>query len=156
MATNFNSLGMSSSKSSTCRRCWDALFGLIFLLLLPPFAWGADDLRVLVVLSESLAPYQTFAKAFQQNLSANIKVSVLERPESFSDNDQATDLIITVGIGAADWAMGRATKPVLAVMIPSSKYADLLEKRTRPKQISAIYIDQPWLRQMALLRAALP
>jgi putative ABC transport system substrate-binding protein len=129
---------------------------LIFLLLLPLCAYGANDLRVLLVLSESMSPYQTFAKTFQQNLSPNFQVSVLERPENFSVNENQADLIVTVGIKATDWMIGKTTTPVFAVMIPSTKYFDLLEKQTRGRQISAIYIDQPWSRQVALLHAALP
>lgn len=136
-------------------RCWKICCSLIFLLCLPPFAFGADELRVLVVLSESTTPYQTFAKTFRQNLSSNVHVSVLEHPEDFSANDLPADLIVTVGVKATDRMMGEAT-PVLAVMVPSATYLDLLEKQTRVKQISAIYIDQPLSRQVALLDAVLP
>lgn len=130
--------------------------GWIFLLSLPLFAYGANDLRILVVLSESMTPYQTFAKTFEQNLSANFHVSVLQHPESFSANDQQPDLIVTVGVKATDWMMGKTATPILAVMIPSAKYSDLLEKPARTRQISAIYIDQSWARQVALISAALP
>ena len=136
-------------------RCWKICCSLIFLLCLPLSVFGADELRVLVVLSESTTPYQTFATAFRQNLSSNIHVSVLEHPEDFSTNGRPADLIVTVGVKATDRAMGEAT-PVLAVMVPSATYFDLLEKQTRAKQISAIYIDQPLSRQVALLGAVLP
>jgi putative ABC transport system substrate-binding protein len=136
-------------------RCWKICCSLIFLLYLPLLAYGADDLRVLVVLSESMTPYQTFAKTFRQNLPSNILVSVLEHPEDFSVNDQQADLIVTVGIKATDLVTDKAA-PVLAVMIPSIKYLDLQINQTRVKQISAIYIDQPLSRQVALLSAALP
>ena len=136
-------------------RCWKICCSLIFLLYLPLLAYGADDLRVLVVLSESMTPYQTFAKTFRQNLPSNILVSVLEHPEDFSVNTQQADLIVTVGVKATDLMMDKAA-PVLAVMIPSTKYLDLQIKQIRVKQISAIYIDQPLSRQVALLSAALP
>lgn len=139
-----------------CLRCWKICPRLIFLLLLPLNAYGANDLRVLVVLSESMLPYQTFAKTFEQNLPSNFQVSVLEHPENFSGNEQQADLIVTVGVKATDWIMGKTAAPILAVMVPSAKYSDLLEKPSRVRQVSAIYIDQPWSRQVALLSAALP
>ena len=136
-------------------RCWKICCSLIFLLSIPLFAFGADELRVLVVLSESTTPYQTFAKTFRQNLSSNVHVSVLERPEDASIGDQPADLIVTVGVKATDRMMATHI-PVLAVMVPSATYFDLLEKQTRVGQISAIYVDQPLSRQVALLSAALP
>lgn len=136
-------------------RCWKICCSLIFLLSIPLFAFGADELRVLVVLSGSTTPYQTFAKTFRQNLSSNVHVSVLERPGDASIRDQPADLIVTVGVKATDLMMSTPI-PVLAVMVPSATYSDLLEKQTRVGQISAIYIDQPLSRQVALLSAALP
>jgi ABC-type uncharacterized transport system substrate-binding protein len=44
-------------------------------------------------------------------------------------------------------------------MIPKVAYEAILEKRSpqqRPKAISAIYLDQPWGRQLNFIRAALP
>jgi putative tryptophan/tyrosine transport system substrate-binding protein len=130
---------------------------LSVLLCLPGMsAEGANNLRVLVVLSESITPYQNFAKTFRQNLNANIQISELERAESFTEHEQPADLIVTVGVKAAEWVATRTATPILAAMIPSYKYAELLAKQPRAKQISAIYIDQSWARQIDLLLAALP
>lgn len=136
-------------------RCWKIILGLNFLLL-PLFAYGANDLRVLVVLSESTTPYQSFSKAFQQTLPSNFQVSELQHPESFLAKGDQADLVVTVGVKATDWVIGKTAAPLLAVMIPSTKYIDLLEPQARSSHISAIYIDQPWSRQVALLHAALP
>lgn len=111
---------------------------------------GAADLRVLMVQSDSGALYQTFSRTFTQNLPANVKAVVLEQAEDF-DSEQA-DLIVTVGVKAAEWVAARTTLPQLAAMVPSN--ADFLARR--PHRISAIYLDQPVSRQVSLLRAALP
>lgn len=108
------------------------------------------------MLSDSNTSYQTFTNAFRQNLPENIQASVLERAENFSGNNQQADLIVTLGFKAADWVIERTVTPVLAVMIPSTKYVELLGKQTRTRQVSAIYIDQPLARQVDLLHAALP
>lgn len=130
--------------------------GLIFLLLLAPFAYGANDFRVLVVLSESSAPYQTFAKTFQQDLSSNFRIKVLQNPEDFSPGDERADLIITVGIKATDSMASKGAAPLIAVMVPNAGYLDLLRKENNFRRMSAIYIDQPWARQVALLNVTLP
>lgn len=102
-----------------------------------------------------MTPYQSFAKAFRQNLPSNIQVRVSDHPESLSAEDIQADLIVTAGVKATDLMMDKAI-PVLAVMIPSTKYFDLMEKQHRIRQTSAIYIDQPLSRQVALLSAVLP
>ena len=113
---------------------------------------SAADLNVLLVLSDNKALYQDFAHTFQQNLPANIKTSVLQNAEDF--NAQKTDLVVTVGVKAAERVAGGTPAPVLAAMIPSNAYADLLTKRHG--LISAVFLDQPWERQIKLLRVALP
>ncbi|MFA6922600.1 MAG: ABC transporter substrate binding protein, partial [Gallionella sp.] len=109
---------------------------------------AAEQLHVLVVQSDSSVLYQTFARNYTQNLPANIKVSVLERAEDF--NTEQADLIVTIGVRAAELVADRTAQPLLAAMIPSNFPA----KRSR--NFSAIYLDQPWGRQVSVLRAALP
>lgn len=153
--TNCKNLDKAESQLPPFVRCWKICCSLIFLLCLPLFAFGADEFRILVVLSESMTPYQTFAKTFQQNLPSNFQVRVLEHPEDLSAEGTRADLIVTAGVKATELMMDKA-EPVLAVMIPSTKYVDLLEKQNRSGHISAIYIDQPLSRQVALLSAVLP
>ena len=132
------------------------LSGLLYLLCLSQMAYGANNLRVLIVLSDSLTPYQTFANTYKQNLYGNIQLSELDHAENFSEQEQQADLIVTVGVKAAEWVAARTATPLLAAMIPSYKYAELLSTQARSRQISAIYIDQSWTRQADLLLAALP
>lgn len=114
----------------------------------------AKELNVLAVLSDGSPLQQTFVNAFRQSLPGNIQVTVLPRLEDF--NAQTADLIVTVGVGAANWVAGKTNAPLLAAMIPSERYKELLEKRPRDGQTSAIYLDQPWARQVRMLHAALP
>lgn len=113
-------------------------------------------MRILVVLSENLTPYENFAGAFKQNLPADFQVTILEHPERFSENEQNKDLVVTVGIKATDWITGKTKTPILAVMVPGAEYSGQPEKSSTARQATAIYIDQPWSRQLALLNAALP
>jgi len=137
-----------------------SLPGFILLALLCWFGYGpaacaADDLRVLMVLSDGQKLYQNFANSFQQNLPANIQIAVVERAEDFSSETHKADLILSVGVKAAEAVAGKGRTPLLAAMIPRNKYQDLAAKHL-PAQISAVYVDQPWSRQADLIRAALP
>ncbi|MFA7282886.1 MAG: ABC transporter substrate binding protein, partial [Sterolibacterium sp.] len=73
----------------------------------------------------------------------------------FSAEAQKADLILSVGVKAAEAVAGKTRTPLLAAMIPHNRYPDLAAKQ-QLAQISAIYVDQPWSRQAELIRAALP
>ena len=133
-----------------------ALLGLLWLCCQATAIHAADNLRVLLILSDNSKLYQGFANTFKQNLPANIQVGVAERAEDFSGGGQFADLLVTVGTKAAEWMAGRSTTPMLAAMVPKHKYADLLAKRPAAAQTSGIYLDHAWARQVDLLRAALP
>lgn len=136
-----------------------AQFLLLLALLLGslvPASYAAENFKILVVLSDDNAPYQTFSRTFVQNLPANIEVRILERAEDLPEPTPATDLLVTVGVKAAVLLAAKTTTPLLAVMIPGNTYPDLLARRPRASQTSAIYLDQPWERQTDFLQAALP
>lgn len=124
------------------------------LFLLAPSACGADALRVLVVQSDNKPLYHTFAKVLADSLPATVDLSLRVLSEDF--DAQRADLVVTVGVAAADWVADRTSRPMIAAMIPADSYAGLLEKRGSAKKTSAIYLDQPWARQVKFVRAALP
>ncbi|NNM81504.1 MAG: hypothetical protein HKL98_02720 [Burkholderiales bacterium] len=119
--------------------------------LLPPLC-SAAGLHVLLIPSGDEVPYRNFCKAFRQSLPAGIQLEEL-KIESFTGKEKA-DLVVTVGMKAAGLALNRTTLPVIASMIPSYSFAAL--KQIRPNGLSAIFVDQPWDRQVRLLRAAFP
>jgi ABC-type uncharacterized transport system substrate-binding protein len=123
----------------------------------------ADTLNVRLVLSNSTSAYQQFSAALKNTLAAskaavNIIESKVGDPHQPEDGKQA-DLIIAVGIKAVEDAITNTEIPVLSVMLPKMAYETLLERRSpaqRTKSLSAIYLDQPWNRQMNFIQAALP
>ena len=125
---------------------------LAFVFLLLCGIAHADELRVLMVLSDSTPLYLNFAKSFSQNLPSDIRVDLLQHAEDF--DAQKTDLIVSVGVRAAYRVAEKTTQPLLAAMIPDKTYADL--RTLKQGEISAIYLDQPWRRQADLLHAILP
>ncbi|MHB1098979.1 MAG: ABC transporter substrate-binding protein [Burkholderiales bacterium] len=135
-------------------RQWHVI-GLLWLICLVPFPCLADNIHILLVLSGDAAPYQSFLQTFRQNAPGNVEASVLQQPEAFSGREKA-DLIVAVGLKASEWVISRTNLPVLAAMLPSYKYAELRSKYPGFRELSGIFVDQPWARQVSLLQAALP
>jgi putative ABC transport system substrate-binding protein len=111
------------------------------------------------VLSDNSAPYQSFAQALNNSLPALMRATVLEHPERLSAAVPQADLIIAVGMKAAELAATQSGIPVLAVMVPQAGYEALLAQIAPKKSthaLTAIYLDQPWLRRMDFWHVALP
>lgn len=121
-----------------------------------PVICAAEDLRVLVVLSDNGAPYQTFYKTLSHKLPASIQTTVLEHPEELYAAVPQADLIVAVGMKATELTMGKTTIPVLAAMVPATGYEDLLARQKHANRVSAIYLNQPWSRQLDFLHVLLP
>ena len=71
--------------------------------------------------------------------------------------------IVTVGVpamrNAAAWDKWENMPPVLNVLVPRASYEKLIAESSRTRnrtQFSAIYLDQPLIRQINLIRQALP
>lgn len=124
------------------------------LLAILPVLSHAGDLRVLLISSDDSPPYQAFATVLRNSLSA----SGIEIVESLPAGRKA-DLVVAAGVKAMEAAITNADAPILGVMIPRIAYETLLEKHSSqpwPKATSAIYLDQPWSRQLNFIQAALP
>lgn len=132
---------------------------LLCLLVTAPPSGSAENLKVLVVLSDNSAPFQSFADTLNKSLLALMQATVLEHPEQLSIDVPQADLIVAVGMKAAEVAAAKTSIPVLAVMIPRKGYEELrtqVSPKNQTRTISAIYLDQPWARQIEFWRAALP
>lgn len=113
----------------------------------------AEPLQVTVVLSESGGAYQTFSDALRGKLhpdrfALNTKLA--------GDELNGTGLHVAVGMKAAS-ALASRNIPTLNVFVPKAGYDSLpRDSSARAPARSAIYLDQPMERQVALLQAALP
>ncbi|HEU0234396.1 MAG TPA: ABC transporter substrate binding protein [Gallionella sp.] len=123
----------------------------------------AETLNVRLLMSDSTPPYQQFSAALNQALAAS-KADVTVIGSQAGTNPQSgegahADLVIAVGTKAMELAIAKFDAPVLGVMIPRMGYEALLEKwssQKRSQSTSAIYLDQPWSRQLNFIQAALP
>jgi ABC-type uncharacterized transport system substrate-binding protein len=116
----------------------------------------AEALNVSLVLSDSTPSYRQFSAALNKALAEN-KADVIVT-ESYAGGAKA-DLVIAVGIKATGIALADSATPLLSVMVPRTGYEELLEKYSAQKSlqaVSAIYLDQPWSRQLNFIQAALP
>lgn len=132
------------------------ILGCIFVI--NPVKCWSDNLRLLVVLSDNLPAYQSFASALTANLPESVQATVLENPEKLADQPPS-DLIVSAGMKASLSVMSEAKVPVLVTMIPRVSYEQLLaqfQNQYRSSEISAIYLDQSWERQLDFIQATLP
>ena len=125
----------------------------LVLCLQAPLAEAAEAAHVLLLLSEPQGAYQRFRQTFEQNLPAATRLEVRVVQQQ-ADALPPADLLVTVGSRAAERAFQHAQLPVLATMLSSDSYQQMRQGSRAPS--SALYLDQPWSRQVALIRAALP
>ncbi len=121
---------------------------------------AANDLRILLLLSNDSAPYQSFSNTLTKSLPASIQTAVMPvQNASFIDPPAHTDLIVAVGIKAAEAALRQTAIPVLTTMVPQAGYESLLNNSVPSKPartVTAIYLNQPWARQVDFVYALLP
>lgn len=118
--------------------------------------------RVLVVLSEETGPYAEAARTLRDELS-EVPLAVGRWSALAETTAVPPELVITVGQTALEQALrGLAEKgwervPLLATLLPRSAYDATLAKGLAERRlVSAILLDQPLSRQLALIRRALP
>ena len=131
-------------------------------LLLTGLASASDQpYRIELLLSEGNGPYQALADALRSEL-----LHLDGRPHVMGQSlanepDQAgiarADLTITVGSRASNLIDRLPVRgQVLHALIPSTSNPVLSPLTDGAPRHSAIYIDQPWQRQLNLIRLALP
>lgn len=118
---------------------------------------------VTLLLSEPTGIYREAAQALQRELTP-LDVPggmhwrhVDEQPDLTGD---ANALIVTLGVRALKYALDApGSGPMLALLVPSLTYEKLIADRSqasRRRVVSALFLDQPYARQLQLIRLALP
>ena len=144
-------------------RLLSALCLTLALFCLPRAAVALDG--VTVVLSEEGGAYAQVADKLRAVLSlggatAKLPVKVITLKEGDSLRADSGQLLVAVGTGAMEaLAQKNLPQPVLSVLVPRAAFEKTARQSGRlgdPRNFSAIYLDQPWARQFALIRHALP
>ncbi|WP_212784806.1 ABC transporter substrate-binding protein [Ferrigenium kumadai] len=115
-------------------------------------------MRVLLLLSDNSAPYRSFSQTLSQSLPPSFRFLQMQAGEA-SSTTGPVDLVVAIGMKATEAALNSSNGPVLGVMIHQRGYESLLESlppQKAGKETSAIYLNQPWERQLDFLQATLP
>lgn len=118
----------------------------------------AAALEVALVLSQKGGPYALFAQALEADMAASgqplTDAGSLDDVMLDERIDQA-DLIVTGGFAATEALLKLGNKPVLAALISRQQYLALRHQYPGAR-LSAIVLDQPPARKIALMVAVLP
>lgn len=132
---------------------------LVCLTTLLSFGHAFAGPRVVVVTSERSGAHEETLSALRNALAADLPVGdigIFETPQLDNDILGSARIIVTIGTQAAKAVGARGVRqPVLNTLLPRDAYESL--QTSLPGQRStAIFLDQPVQRQVALLGAALP
>lgn len=122
------------------------------------FSAPAAALEIALVISHKGGAYGLFAEALAASVAASRHQLTdggnLDEGIHDAGIDEA-DLIVTSGFAATEAILKLGNKPVLAALISRAQYVSL--RQAYPGEfLSAIVLDQPPARQVALMVAALP
>ncbi len=161
MARKLKALTFNAVKSGTLRRlipCLMVLFSLVF-------GQGAFA-RPLVVLSDNTASYQTVLETLIKESGNNLQSASVSRLEQFPDllTSEKREYYVAIGTRATDMLLRQlpADAPgIISTFIPRRSYQTLIEKHkdspsVKAGKITAIYLDQPYSRQLMLARLMMP
>ena len=118
----------------------------------------AAPFRLTLVLSEAGGAYREYSEALAAELvNKSVTLQVIEAGNSLPE----ADLFIAAGMKAAATIARQPSSAKLAVLVPREGFNKLLNEVTAPTKAaasnySAIYLDQPYKRQLDLITAALP
>jgi putative tryptophan/tyrosine transport system substrate-binding protein len=140
---------------------WIAYSALFLSLVAPIFAYAYTG--VTIVINAPTATNLEFVEYFKNELvstkNTNLRVNVVVLQESeklvVAEN---SELVIALGVKALEASSRlKSTTPVLGVFTPLPAFNSLLVKSRRELgNFSAIVLDQPYSRQLSLIRAILP
>jgi ABC-type uncharacterized transport system substrate-binding protein len=119
------------------------------------FVSQADALQVTILMSEDNDAYHEFADSFISESQRNKLSLEIQQTNSLPSK---SDLIIAVGLNSAIIASA-SRLPVLCVFISKAGFRKIvrgLPVNREKNTFSAIYLDQPINRQVAMVAAALP
>lgn len=114
--------------------------------------------QVSLLLSEPGGIYQEAAHAFERELARDSdkwNVRIL----NVNTAPRTNGVVVAFGVRALQYALSsQGDDPLLAVLVPAQAFTNLISQSTgsSSRQISALYLDQPFSRQLQLIRTAMP
>ena len=137
------------------------LWGKACLLCVCLFFTQAHAADILVLLSEDSAAYRDVADNFRLQLAQDrpaLTIAVETLGGVGNQPEGESKLVLSVGLRAAQAALElRSRAPILATLVPKDGFDALSHSALAERRlISAIYLDQPYSRQLALIKLAFP
>ena len=128
------------------------------LMAVPCLAFAAPK-QLVVLLSDSSAPYQEAARAIREGLDGEgakltMRFIVVGDAGAAEAIAQADTLLVPLGAKAAQFA-AKSDQPLFAALVARQSFEKLVLSANR-RAISAIYLDQPISRHLQLVRVAQP
>lgn len=130
------------------------------------YAGVVSAAEVVLVLSERTAGYNEAAVAFAAELSKGgvnssdiVSITSGEGGASFVSDKFAAKVVVTLGSTALRQVLFSESRvPVVAALIPRASSERILKESARRtlNNVSVLYLDQPFARQLDLLRMVLP
>jgi len=119
---------------------------------------------VTVILGEDSAAHAEVAEKLRNALSPATAPRTIGKVillAALRDGDiPQGDVVVAVGTGAMQaLAQRNLNQPLLNVLVPRAAFDKLVKQGGRaadPRHFSAVFLDQPWSRQFALIRLAVP
>lgn len=127
-------------------------------ILLCILAGTSRAAEVAIVLSDRGGVYEEVADVMRTRLEPEVKVSLHDTATLGSLEGSSPDFLVAVGAKAAQALASRpAPTPLLVTLLPRIAFEQLAVGRKRgTPPMSAVFLDQPFARQMRLIRLALP
>lgn len=137
------------------------VFALLSLVSAPAFAWNSVTILTTNASPAVLSLIKQFKATLNQtNNQAGQKmiVHIASRENGIALNIPKDTLVLALGTKALAYASNLNEKtPVLGLLVPKFSYEKILQESGRkPKDFSAIYLDQPFERQLAFINTIQP
>jgi putative tryptophan/tyrosine transport system substrate-binding protein len=120
------------------------------------FAWS----NITILTTNDTSSVTEFVTQLKQEINDlnGVKVTLSKSDSGLSINIPKDTLVVAVGTQALKYASNLDERtPVIGVLVPKLSYESiLLESKRQPIRFSAVYLDQPFTRQLALIKAIFP
>jgi len=146
---------------TSCSRAARMILMLILSVFCVTQAMAGERPLVTVLPSQSNGVYRDLAETFAMDLGKDYSVRIESidnlSPDQLRRLDQAGTLIVPVGIKAARTIYGQQPRnaTILSLMVSEAGYESLLKTRPASRH-SAVFIDQPLSRSLALIHLLRP
>jgi putative tryptophan/tyrosine transport system substrate-binding protein len=120
------------------------------------FAWS----NITILTTNDTSSVTEFVTQLKQEINDlnGVKVTLSKSDSGLSINIPKDTLVVAVGTQALKYASNLDERtPVIGVLVPKLSYESiLLESKRQSIRFSAVYLDQPFTRQLALIKAIFP